>query len=79
MSERVSVPQAAKELGMAPQAVRVRMKSGDLAGIGYIMPSIKGNRTEYFIYRNMLDAYMGKKLTTQEGGQQKSSQEATTS
>lgn len=68
MSERVSVAQAAKELGMAPQAVRERMKRGHLNKIGYVMPSIEGERTEYFIYRDKLDAYMGKKLPTQEGG-----------
>lgn len=79
MSERVPVTKAAKELGMAPQAVRERMKRGHLNEIGYVMPSIEGERTEYFIYRDKLDAYMGKNLTMKEGGQQKSSQEVATS
>ncbi len=80
MSERVSVPQAAKELGLAPQGVREYMKRG-LLDIGDVLPSVRGSRQTYLIFRDKLDAYIGRCRTppTQEGGQQKSSQEAATS
>lgn len=68
MSQRVTVAQAAKELGMAPQGIREYMKRGLLNEIGYVLPSIEGERNQYFIFRDKLDEYMGKKLTMQEGG-----------
>lgn len=67
MSQRVTVAQAAKELGLAPQGVREYMKRG-LIDIGSVLPSIKGDRQTYMIFRDKLDEYMGKKLPTQEGG-----------
>lgn len=67
MSQRVTVAQAAKELGIAPQGVREYMKRG-LIDIGAVLPSIKGDRQTYMIFRDKLDKYMGKKLPTQEGG-----------
>jgi len=39
MSERVSLPQAAKELGMNPQGVREYMKRG-LIDIGLVLPNL---------------------------------------
>ena len=41
MSERVTVKQAAKELGLAPQGVREYMKRG-LIDIGDVLPAIQG-------------------------------------
>lgn len=67
MSQRVTVAQAAKELGMAPQGVREYMKRG-LIDIGSVLPSVKGENNRYIIFRDKLDEYMGKKLSTQEGG-----------
>ena len=58
-SERVSVRQAAKELGVAPQAVRVQMQRGKL-DIGVVMPSIQGEKTQYWIYRNKLNKVLGR-------------------
>lgn len=58
-SERVSVNQAAKELGMSPMAVRVRMEKG-LLDIGECFPSMQGNKTSYYIYRNRLNKVLGK-------------------
>ncbi len=63
MSERVSVAQAAKELGMAQQGVREYMKRG-LLNIGEVFPSVSGTKTlRYFIYRDKLNKYLGKEVT----------------
>lgn len=60
MSERVSLKQAAKELGMAQQGVREYMKRG-LIDIGDVLPDASGGKTNrYFIWRDKLDRYMGK-------------------
>lgn len=66
MSERVSVAQAARELGMAQQGVREYMKRG-LIDIGDVLPSVSGTKTlRYFIYRNKLDKHLGKEKETYE-------------
>lgn len=60
MSERVSVEQAAKELGMCPQGLREYMKRG-LIDIGRILPCANGSKKKrYFIYRDKLDKELGK-------------------
>lgn len=59
MSERVTVQQAAKELGLAPQGVRVQMQRGML-DIGRVVPSVRGNGQRYLIYRDKLDRELGK-------------------
>lgn len=60
MCERVSLIQAAKELGMAPQGVREYMKR-KLIDIGDVLPCANGaDKYRYFIYRDKLDAYLGK-------------------
>lgn len=58
--ERVSLAQAAKELGMNPQGVREHMKRNLFAvPIGYVTnPS--GRKYQYHIYRSMLDKHLGK-------------------
>ena len=62
MSERVSLKQAAAELGMSPQGVRECMKRG-LIDIGVVLPNIKGKgKRQYFIYRDKLDRVLGKKF-----------------
>lgn len=62
MSERVTVKQAAKELGLAPQGVREYMKRG-LIDIGDVLPAIQGDgkTKRYLIYRDKLDRYLGKR------------------
>ncbi len=60
-TERVTVLQAAKELGVAPQAVRIQMQRGKL-DIGMVMPSIQGKGLRYWIYRNKLDKVLGKEV-----------------
>lgn len=59
MNERVSVKQAAKELKMAEQGIRVQMERG-LLPIGYVLPSVTGSSKRYVIFRDKLDAYTGK-------------------
>lgn len=62
MSERVSLKQAAAELGMSPQGVREYMKRG-LIDIGVVLPNIKGKgKRQYFIYRDKLDRFWKKIL-----------------
>ena len=58
-NERVSVIQAAKELGLAPQGVRIQMQRG-LLPIGYVVNSVQGNEKRYLIYRNLLDKFLGR-------------------
>lgn len=64
MSERVTLAQAAKELGMAPQGVREYMKRG-LIDIGVVLPCVTGkSKTKrYIIFRDKLDRYLGKRET----------------
>lgn len=54
---RITVEEAAKELGTTPAFIRNRMKSGHLP----IGKCIKGEkRSSYFIYRELLHDYMSK-------------------
>lgn len=59
MSERVSLPQAAKELGMNPQGVREYMKRG-LIDIGLVLPNSRGTGYRYIIMREKLNKVLGK-------------------
>lgn len=61
LCERVSIKQAAKELGMSPQAVREHMRRG-LFDLGDYIPKDKtGKKTdEYHVYRPKLDKHLGK-------------------
>lgn len=63
-SNRVSVAQAARELGIPVQALRERMKRrvGEIATIGEVLPQLNGDskRMYYVIYRDRLDRYLGK-------------------
>lgn len=57
---RVSLEQAAKEIGMAPQGLREYMKRGKI-NIGYVLPALSGNGHRYIIFRDKLDEYLGKR------------------
>ena len=62
-SNRVTVAQAAEELGIPAQALRERMKRkvGEIATIGEVLPPLHGkNHLCYVIYRDRLDRYLGK-------------------
>ena len=56
--QRVSLMQAAKELGMNPQGVREYMKRG-LIDIGFVVPNMTGSGFRYIIMRNKLDKILG--------------------
>lgn len=59
-SERVSLVQAAKELGLAPQGLREYMKRG-LIDVGTVVPdATRGKTLRYLIYREKLDRYLGR-------------------
>lgn len=64
MCERVSIEQAAKELGVSIQSVREHMKN-KLWDIGYAYsPKQTGKGVwEYYIYRAKLDKHLGKEDT----------------
>lgn len=66
MSERVSVLDAARELGCGPQAVREHMKRG-IWDLGEVIPPEKlGKKTwGYYIYRSKLDRILGKDTNNQ--------------
>ena len=61
-TERVSVAEASKLLGISPQGVRVQMQRGIL-DIGIVVSSATGNKNirQYLIYRPRLDKVLGKK------------------
>ena len=60
MSERVSVNEAARILGMSPTSVRFQMKKKTLP-IGRAVPPEKNGSTSwaFFIYRMMLNHVIG--------------------
>lgn len=61
-SERVSVEEAAKILGMSPQGVREHMKRNLFpVPIGYVTKQSKG-RLQYHIYRDMLNRHLGREV-----------------
>lgn len=60
VTERVPLHQAAKEIGMSNQGLREYMKRGKI-DIGYVYPSLQGKTHNYVIFRDKLDAYLGKK------------------
>ena len=57
---RVKTAQAAAELGMAPETVRYLMEIGKL-DIGLVAPSKTGRTKRYYIFRDKLDAELGKR------------------
>ena len=59
--ERVPLKEAAKELGVSPQAVREHLKRGIWKFGIALSPETTGKSTwEYHIYRCKLDKYLGK-------------------
>lgn len=60
MTDRVTLLQASKELGMSQQSLREYLKRG-LIDVGYAVPSVTGNGFRYLIFRDKLDAYLGRK------------------
>lgn len=60
-SERVTVRQAAAELGMSPQGVREHMKQ-NLFKIPIGEVTKTSSQYTYHIYRRMLDKHLGKEM-----------------
>lgn len=60
MSNRVTIKEAAVELGMSEQGVRECMKR-NLIDIGVVMPALNGSKQlSYHIYRDKLNRHLGK-------------------
>lgn len=59
MSERVTVKEAASLLGVSEQCVREGMKRKSL-DIGTVIPT-SGTKLNYLIFREKLDALIGRK------------------
>lgn len=62
MSERVSVAEAAKMLGMSQQGIRIHMQR-NLFRIPIGDVTKPGGRYQYHIYRDMLMKHLGKETT----------------
>ena len=59
--ERVTLKDAAKELGVSPQAVREHLKKGIWSFGMAVYPEKTGKKIwEYYIYRRPLDKFLGK-------------------
>lgn len=60
-SERVPIPVAAKELGVAPASVREHMKRG-IWDLGIVVSPQKSGKKiwKFYIYRNKLDKHLGR-------------------
>lgn len=61
--ERVSVKDAAAEIGCAQEYLRRQMKSGRWNLGEVVKPSTHGCHYEYFIFRAKLDKFLGKEVT----------------
>lgn len=57
--ETVTVQEAAEMLHVAPQAIREMMKR-KVVDIGVVVPSTTGRGKRYLIFRNKLNALIGK-------------------
>lgn len=79
MVERVTVKQAAKEIGCAQEYLRRQMKAGvgrwpELGEV--IKPPKGGEKYRFFIFRAKLDKFLGKENATCAGPEQASSSAA---
>lgn len=64
-TQRVSVAQAATELGIDPMTLRFWIRKGKLP-IGRFIPGSGGRRGTYLIYRGKLDQELGR-VSNEEG------------
>lgn len=64
--QRVSIEDAAREIGCNPQYLRVMMskKKWNLGQV--VPPQTKGGRHMYFIFRNKLDEFLGTRREEEE-------------
>ena len=57
--QRISVPDAAKEIGCDPDYLRQKMKRKEW-DLGVVVPPVKGKKMyTYFIFRAKLDRFLG--------------------
>lgn len=56
---RVSVTDAAREIGCAPQFLRLRMQAGDW-DLGSYVAGKAGRHANYYVFRDKLDRFLGK-------------------
>ena len=59
MTQRVSVKDAAAEIGCHPEYLRRRMKAGKWNLGEVVRPARGGAQCEYFIFRAKLDKFLG--------------------
>lgn len=59
MSERVSLPDAAKEIGCCQQFLREQMKRGEWDLGEYVRPGRGRKKAVYFVFREKLDKFLG--------------------
>ena len=57
---RVRVTDAAREIGCAPQFLRLRMQAGDWDLGSYVGPGTGGRHGNYYVFRDKLDKFLGK-------------------
>lgn len=57
---RVTVKQAASELGISIPFLRLLMRKGEINIGKFVKTSLKGKRGQYLIYRDLLDKELGK-------------------
>lgn len=57
--ERISIKEAAKVLGMAPETIRWLMQTGHL-NIGDVFPSRSGKTHRFVIYRELVQRHVGR-------------------
>lgn len=60
MSQRVSVKDAAREIGCAEEYLRRQMKAGRWNIGEVVKPQKSGMNYQYFIFRQRLDKFLGK-------------------
>ena len=60
MSERVSVADAAKEIGCAQGFLRLKIKNGEWDIGAYSKPPRGGKNYRYYVFRAKLDKFLGK-------------------
>lgn len=58
MSQRVTIKEAAEEIGCHPEYLRRQMKAGNWKLGEVVKPSKGRNHYEYFIFRAKLDAFL---------------------
>ncbi len=59
MSQRVSVPDAAKEIGCDQNYLRQQMRRGEWDLGSYVRPGRGKKKASYFVFRNKLDKFLG--------------------